>query len=87
MGMTITIDNHIFSGTESSDCEGGPSTTAVPPVVPGNESTSPVPATSSAGSLSFLLNADNVEVDNQFSVRNQPFPSSDTRDMTDVQLS
>jgi len=87
MKMTMTIDNHIFSGTESSDCEGEPSTTAVPPVVSGNESTSLVTATSSAGSLSFLLNADNVEVDNQFSIRNQPFPSSDTHDMTDVQLS
>ena len=88
MKMTIVIDNHIFSGTEPSNCDAASSGLAVPPVASGNDSTLPVPLamSSSAGSLSFLLNADNVEVDSHLSIRDPPFPSSDTSE-TDVQLS
>jgi hypothetical protein len=45
-------------------------------------------ATSSAvSSLSFLLNADNVEVDSRLSILDRPFPSSETRDRADTQSS
>jgi hypothetical protein len=87
--MTIAIDNHIFPETEASNSEGESSEMAVPPLASGNEPTLPAPpATSaSASSLSFLLNADNVEVDSQLSLRNRLSPSSDTPGITDNQLS
>jgi hypothetical protein len=80
MKMTIAIDNHIFAGTASNNCEGASSGIAVPPVASVNESTLPMPLamSSSAGSLSFLLNADSVEVDTQLSIHNRPVPSSST---------
>lgn len=84
MEMTITTDNHIFSGPESSNSsnEDTSSGTAAPPVTSSNVSTlpDPPPRSSSASSLSFLLNADNVELDNQLSIRNRPFSSYDSRD-------
>lgn len=83
--MTITIDNHIFSGTEPNNDDGISSGTALPMA---SDNVSVSSATSSAvSSLSFLLNADNVEVDSRLSILDRPFPSSETRDRADTQSS
>jgi E3 ubiquitin-protein ligase CHFR len=77
--------NHIFSGTEPNNDDGISSGTALPMA---SDNVSVSSATSSAvSSLSFLLNADNVEVDSRLSILDRPFPSSETRDRADTQSS
>ena len=78
--MTISIDNHIFSGVEASNDEGVSSGPTELPTASPNVSSLPEPlAASSAGSLSFLLNGENVEA--------TQLSGSETFDMAEIQAS